>query len=59
MEFAAFVRNALDDHYIVGNSSVGSVQERFVTASGLDPDTTRALVRDPGSVFGIRLTITL
>lgn len=58
-EFAAFVRNALDDHYRIGNYSVGVVQTRFVSASGLDPDTTRSVVRNPGSVFGIRLTLTL
>lgn len=58
-EFVAFVRNALDDHYKIGNYGLGLVQARFVSASGLDSDTTRALVRDPGSVFGIRLTVSL
>jgi outer membrane receptor protein involved in Fe transport len=59
MELAAFVRNALDDHYKIGNYSVGVVQARFVSASGLDPNTTRSILRDPGSVFGVRLTVTL
>ena len=59
VQVAGFVQNALDDKYVVSNYVLAGGQVPYVKASGLDPDTTRALVRDPGTVFGIRLTVTL
>ncbi len=59
IELAAFVRNALDDRYIDGNYPLVIGQYSYVDASGLDLSTTRALVRDPGRVFGVRATLTL
>ncbi len=54
MEFAAFVRNALDDHYVVSNWGLGAVQAGFVPqTNGTQP---RAIIRDPGSVYGVRLS---
>jgi len=58
VELTAFVRNALDDHYIVGNYDTVGVQKIYVIKSGLDPISTRAIVRDPGRVFGLRATLT-
>ncbi len=59
VQVAGFVQNALDDNYVVGNYELAGGQIPYVAASGLDPSTTRALVRDPGTVFGIRLTMIL
>jgi iron complex outermembrane receptor protein len=56
-ELAAFVRNALDDHYVAGNYGLILGQYEYVYATGLDIFTTRALVRDPGRVFGVRMTL--
>jgi iron complex outermembrane receptor protein len=54
---AGFVQNALDDNYIVSNyDTIG--QSQYIKASGLNPLTTRAIVRDPGTVFGVRATVT-
>ena len=55
-ECVVFVRNALDDHYVVNNYGLALGQYGYVDASGLDPLTTRTLVRDPGRVFGVRVT---
>ena len=56
VEFAIFIRNALDDHYVVNNYGLAGQQSRYMKASGLDRFTTRTLVRDPGRVFGVRVT---
>ena len=58
-EIAAFVRNALNDHYAVGNYELSPGQYSYAPATGLDPDRARAIVRDPGSIFGVRLTVFL
>jgi len=58
VELAAFVRNALDDRYVDGNYGLVPGQGQYVIASGLDVLTTRALVRDPGRVLGVRATVT-
>jgi iron complex outermembrane recepter protein len=55
---AGFVQNALNDHYMVTNFDLTSGQYRYVAASGLNPLTTRAIVRDPGIVFGVRAAVT-
>jgi iron complex outermembrane recepter protein len=55
---AGFVQNALNDHYRVSNFDLAAGQNRSVVASGLNPVTTRAIVRDPGIVFGVRATVT-
>jgi len=57
VEVAVFVRNALDDRYVDGNYGLALRQYEYVNASGLDIFTTRALVRDPGRVFGVRMTL--
>ncbi len=59
VQVAGFVQNALDNKYVVSNYGLVGGQLPYVAASGLDLSTTRALVRDQGSVFGIRLTVTL
>ena len=58
VELTVFVRNALNDHYQTGNYFPVPWQLRYLVDSGLDAQTTRAIVRDPGSVFGARVTAT-
>jgi iron complex outermembrane receptor protein len=55
---AAFVQNALDDHYIISNFDPALGQYPYIVASGLTPFAARAIVRDPGTVFGVRATVT-
>ena len=57
VELAAFVRNALDDRYVDGNYGLALGQYEYVNASGLNIFNTRALVHDPGRVFGVRMTL--
>ncbi|MCB1697722.1 MAG: TonB-dependent receptor [Halioglobus sp.] len=52
VEFAAFVRNALDDNYEVYNNGLVGIQSNYLGSA--DP---RAVVKDPGSVFGVRFTV--
>ncbi len=54
VEVAGFVRNALDDNYVVGDYALAEGQKAYVA----NPNTTRAIVQDPGSVFGVRMTVT-
>ena len=56
VELTFFVRNALDDHYESGNYFPSTWQLIYSAASGLDPRTTRGIVRVPGSVFGVRVS---
>jgi iron complex outermembrane receptor protein len=56
LELTVFVRNALDNHYESGNYFLSTWQVIYSAAGGLDPITTRAAVRNPGSVLGVRLT---
>lgn len=58
VELTVFVRNALNDHYQTGNYFPVFWQTRYITESGLDSQTTRAIVRDPGAIFGVRVTAT-
>jgi len=53
VELAGFVRNALDDNYVVGDYTLADGQIAYMP----DPDA-RAIMRDPGAVFGMRMTIT-
>jgi iron complex outermembrane recepter protein len=55
---AAFVQNALDDDYIISNFDPVQGQYPYIIASGLRPLAARAIVRDPGTVFGVRMTVT-
>jgi iron complex outermembrane receptor protein len=54
VEFAAFVRNALDDHYVISNWGLG-FNSSFIP--GTYEGSTRAIVRDRGSVYGMRMSI--
>lgn len=54
---AGFVQNALNDHYIISNYD-NFEQYPYIIASGLNPLAARAIVRDPGTVFGVRATVT-
>jgi hypothetical protein len=55
---AAFVQNALDDHYIISNFDPVIGQYPYIIASGQSLLAARATVRDPGTVFGVRAAIT-
>ncbi|MEZ5502840.1 MAG: TonB-dependent receptor [Halioglobus sp.] len=59
VQVAGFVQNVLNDDYVVGNYQLASGQVPYVAASGLSPITTRVLLRDPGAVFGVRITVIL
>lgn len=54
VELAGFARNALDDNYVVGNYALAEGQKIYVP----NPNTTRAIYRDPGAVLGVRATVT-
>ncbi len=53
VELVGFVRNALDDDYVIGNYALAEGQKTYVP----NPFTTRAIFRDPGAVFGVRMTV--
>jgi len=53
VQFAGFVQNALDDNFVVGNYELAPLQRTHVP----NPLTTRAIVRDPGAIFGVRMTV--
>jgi len=55
-ELTAFVRNALDDHYVASDWGLTIVQANLAPRIGLDPDTARSIVRDPGAICGLRVT---
>lgn len=55
---AAFVQNALNDNYIISNFDPAFGQYSSIISSGQTPLATRAIVRDPGTVFGVRATLT-
>jgi iron complex outermembrane receptor protein len=57
VEFAGFVRNALDNHYIVADYGLLDGQIPYAQISGAEQSITRATLRDPGTVYGIRLTM--
>lgn len=57
VEVAAFVRNALDDNYVRYNNPLTGYQFDVAKESGLEPAATRALVHNPGAVFGVRVTL--
>ena len=52
-EFAGFVRNALDDNYVIGNYALADGQKTYVP----NLNDTRAIMHDPGAVFGARMTM--
>lgn len=54
VELAGFVRNVLDDNYVISNYGLTFGQPRYVPY----PFTTRRILRDPGAVFGVRMTMT-
>jgi len=58
LELSAFVRNALDDHFVTENWGIFGVQGIYLPATGQNPVTARSLVRDPGRVLGVRATVT-
>jgi outer membrane receptor protein involved in Fe transport len=55
MQLAGFVRNALDDDYVVGNYGPAAGQVRYIGLA--ESISARALLRDPGTVFGARITV--
>jgi iron complex outermembrane receptor protein len=57
VELSAFVRNALDDRYVAGNYDPSLGQISALARVDPDPFGKRALVHDPGRVFGVRMTM--
>jgi len=55
-EFTAYVRNALDEHDTV-TSSPDIVQELVLAGNGIDPDSVTVRTSDPGTVYGVRATL--
>ena len=53
VELAGFVRNALDDNYVIGNYGLADGQKTYVP----NLNNPRAMMHDPGAVFGARMTM--
>ncbi len=58
-ELAVFVRNALDDQYKVSDWNASLFQRSFIPDDGSYTGSTHSIVRDPGAIYGVRLTISL
>ncbi len=59
-EVAVFVHNALDQHYATWSAGPGIVQgEFFLPEFNPNGQPWEAAIRDPGSIYGVRVTIVL
>ncbi len=58
VEVAGFVRNALDDHYKLSDWGASFFQRSFFPQDGSYTGSTHSTVRDPGSIYGVRLSLT-